>query len=123
MISKKPLEGNIKIEKIYDRSYNFETTDLSSLSGVVEKDKGRLKLSVLGSYNEVGDERPQVVKDYNLLLDDEVANNYSISKSQIKLEIKPKELTLLDIGDTIITPYIEGVNERTFVLRPSVSVK
>lgn len=119
MISKKPLEGNIKIEKIYDRSYNFETTDLSSLSGVVEKDKGRLKLSVLGSYNEVGDERPQVVKDYNLLLDDEVANNYSISKSQIKLEIKPKELTLLDIGDTIITPYIEGVNERTFVLRPS----
>lgn len=118
MISKKPLEGNIKIEKIYDRSYNFETTDLSSLSGVVEKDKGRLKLSVLGSYNEVGDERPQVVKDYNLLLDDEVANNYSISKSQIEIEIKPRELSILDLGDTLITPYIEGVNERKIALRP-----
>ena len=118
MISKKPLEGSIKIEKIYDRSYNFEATDLSSLSGIVEKDKGRLKLSVLGSYNEVGDERPQVVKDYNLLLDDEVANNYSISKSQIKLEIKPRELSILDLGDTLITPYIEGVNERKIALRP-----
>ncbi len=121
-ISKRSLEGNIKIEKVYDRSYNFETTDLSSLTGVVEKDKGRLKLTVLGSYNEVGDSHPQVIKNYDLLLDDKVANNYSIAKSQIKIEIKPREVTLLTLGDTIITPYIEGVNERKFLLSPSDGV-
>ena len=117
-ISAKSLEGNITVEKIYDRFYYFETTDFSSLSGIVEKDKDRLKLSFENTNNEVGNDKPKKITNKNFYLDGVVTSNYVISNDQIKPVVKPVELSLLNLGDTLFTPYIDGVNVRYFALAP-----